>query len=836
MKYRKLRKLIRNPRLYFEDALKKRFNKFIQENQGQFSADRDRKPAGVAVSALPKINEHLVACSLLGPNRTMCSGTRDSRVYILTSVPFWRERLGNQCRIAALARYLREHFDLTVIFAGTISIYDAKEISATGWAGCFKALIDVDTAFAYEFDYRNESLAGREQYNGSRILDVLLSQYPCRAIIVEYITHEPFVRYLNGDCLRIIDTHDVMNVRMEAFARHGRDHHINISEAEELHWLDGFDKIIAIQSEEEAYLKARLDPDKVILAHHAIQPIDCLKHRAPKRLVYLAGRNPANLDSIDWFFDKVWPRIAPTGVEMHLYGAICELMPKALGHNQSGIFLHGEVRDQLEVYRAGDIVVNPVLYGGGLKIKTVEGMAHGLPMVTTSEGARGLQDLAGHAFLVADDEAAFAEALLSLVDDGGLRERLSRASLEYVEQHFSYESCFGAVRAAIERFEPGRKSDVSRIDECGDSDEVVLIIGRRDFPLFMGSQQALRKFRNAMFIPASEIKDAEAFRGILRDRCIDRVLINNPYINSKLLSFYRLASTLNIPVTTFDRGALPYSWFFDPRGFNGDSESYDPVLWDRPLSEAERDGAAQYIKKLISQGDALEKQGTALGASTLRTRLGVGNRKLLFVPFQRPNDTVVKYFSKNVAGMDGFVEFVDTVVASLPSNEWLVVGKRHPLEVQAKFGSISMVDPDTNINDLLDAADAVLALNSGVGLLSLIRGKPTYVCGQAFYAHEGLAVEVVTPKQLVEKLASPAVPSGDTILRFVHYLVEEFYSFGRARGYLRKEKDGQLSPITTGIDFWQIRGIGEGRVPNPKSCLPEGDSVNREAMQGRATS
>ena len=77
------------------------------------------------------------------------------------------------------------------------------------------------------------------------------------------------------------------------------------------------------------------------------------------------------------------------------------------------------------VYDLADLVVNPVRAGTGLNIKSIEALGRGMPMVTTPSGARGLEAGAGTAFLVADAPADLADAVVRVLVDPTIAERLS---------------------------------------------------------------------------------------------------------------------------------------------------------------------------------------------------------------------------------------------------------------------------------------------------------------------------------------------------------------------------------------------------------------------------
>ena len=136
------------------------------------------------------------------------------------------------------------------------------------------------------------------------------------------------------------------------------------------------------------------------------------------------------------------PRLAGRGLTLHIVG---EVGP-ALGlQSGAGVVVHGRADDLESHYAAADLCINPVRHGGGLKIKTVEALAHGRPLVATSHGVRSLESHAGEAFLVADDGAAFAAAIERLIDDSDEAARLAQAGAALAAARFGADACYGPL-------------------------------------------------------------------------------------------------------------------------------------------------------------------------------------------------------------------------------------------------------------------------------------------------------------------------------------------------------------------------------------------------------
>ena len=96
-----------------------------------------------------------------------------------------------------------------------------------------------------------------------------------------------------------------------------------------------------------------------------------------------------------------------------------------------------------------DIIINPVRCGAGLKIKNVEALGLGIPLITTSHGASGMEDGVSKAFLIADKLKEFIEAFDIIINDFDFRIQMSQASFEYANVNFSEEKSYGNLLKAI---------------------------------------------------------------------------------------------------------------------------------------------------------------------------------------------------------------------------------------------------------------------------------------------------------------------------------------------------------------------------------------------------
>lgn len=333
----------------------------------------------------------------------------------------------------------------------------------------------------------------------------------------------------------------------------------------------------------------------------------------------------------------------------------------------------------------------------------------------------------------------------------------------------------------------------------------ILALGDRFSAAYKSIEETISEFGHLTFRSEKSFPSADAVVDFIRNSSIDAVLMPNPYGNERRMWVYKKLRNLDFPVVVFDRGALPNSWFFDV-GFNADSPSYHPTRWDQPLSQEQTASIERYVCDVKDRLEPLEKQGDRLGGEGLRAKLKLGGKKVLFVPFQRPSDTTIKFFSGDIESFDNFVRLVNKTKHALETtmSDWVIVAKKHPLETNRPIANVIFADDDVHVNDLLELSDAVLLVNSGVGLLAALWEKPVLHAGQAFYSHVDLNRRVSTHDDVLYWLQRGFSVSVDARNRLLHHLVNNVYSFGNFETELVAQKDGSFRNITRKISFERV--------------------------------
>lgn len=343
-------------------------------------------------------------------------------------------------------------------------------------------------------------------------------------------------------------------------------------------------------------------------------------------------------------------------------------------------------------------------------------------------------------------------------------------------------------------------------------DKRTLIIGWKNSTPFKSLREVIPLLGKIFYRHESEFSSSDEFVEVVKGESIDQVLFLNPYGNEERLAIYKRCKEENITFIVYDRGALPRSWFFDTNGFNAESQSYSEELWNKDLSEEQNYLAEKYISNLCTSEETLEENGERLGAYAFRKKYACLDKKVLFVPLQRPNDTVIRYFSGGVSGVDDFISRVKNLAASLPA-DWVICIKQHPLEsYKLDVPGCIVVDDKTHVHDLIEAADAVLLINSGVGLISLCFGKPVFCMGRSFYTADGLATKISSEDNLLQLILeyNKYLPSEENVRKFIHYLVTDFYSFADTEYVKVPDGEGgafRNMAVSLTFDRLRIKGI-----------------------------
>ncbi len=150
---------------------------------------------------------------------------------------------------------------------------------------------------------------------------------------------------------------------------------------------------------------------------------------------------PPNVDSMLYFCADVLPKIkekAP-GVRLNIVGAKPTAAVRALAETDPAVTVTGSVPDVRPWAADCGAFVVPLRSGSGMRVKILNAMAMGLPVVSTTIGAEGIEVTDGENILLADGAQDFAEATVRVLSDPALAARIAEGGRRLMAERYSWE-------------------------------------------------------------------------------------------------------------------------------------------------------------------------------------------------------------------------------------------------------------------------------------------------------------------------------------------------------------------------------------------------------------
>lgn len=204
--------------------------------------------------------------------------------------------------------------------------------------------------------------------------------------------------------------------------------------AQESKALERFPHILAIQDIEAAYFRYLAPTAKVEAAY---SPAKFIWHDITGNhdILFFSGGGELNLNGLRQFLTDVWPIVHKAYPDSRLLigGSICRQLKQP--ELPDGVELKGMFDDASLFWRLGDVAINPVYSGTGLKIKTIEALANGKLTVVHPHSAEGLFEVHSSPLRISDTPEGFAEAILDAFNNPANIAMAREAAKEYITRY-----------------------------------------------------------------------------------------------------------------------------------------------------------------------------------------------------------------------------------------------------------------------------------------------------------------------------------------------------------------------------------------------------------------
>jgi glycosyltransferase involved in cell wall biosynthesis len=292
----------------------------------------------------------------------------------------------------------------------------------------------------------------------SREVEEALHRKSFDAVQSEFYTMGAYV----PECgtLRVVDAHNVEydNMRRIEFltAPVLRRHYYRLDAGkmreEELAVYRGHDHVICTSERDKAILDLDVPQVGKSVIPNGVD-LEYFSHsgavQEPHSLVFTGSMGYVpNYDGMHFFLDEIFPLVLQRIPDARIYivgsGPPASLLAKA----SPNVIVTGAVDDVRPFVRRAAVFVVPLRMGGGTRLKVLEALAMGRPVVTTTIGCEGIEVEQGETALIEDHAPAFAERIVQLLRDGTAQYRLISRGHELVRERYDW-SVIGRVLGGI---------------------------------------------------------------------------------------------------------------------------------------------------------------------------------------------------------------------------------------------------------------------------------------------------------------------------------------------------------------------------------------------------
>lgn len=167
------------------------------------------------------------------------------------------------------------------------------------------------------------------------------------------------------------------------------------------------------------------------------------KHVLGNALIFMGSANyPPNEEALQYYFSDIHPLVRKIIPDVKIY-VLCGKPPqwlKKIAYNDSSIILPGFVSDVRKYLNEAKICIAPIKSGSGTKLKILEYMAMGKPVVATSKGAEGLKVESGKNILMADNPHDFANKVVWLIENSKEAIKIGKRARKLVKEKYDWKN------------------------------------------------------------------------------------------------------------------------------------------------------------------------------------------------------------------------------------------------------------------------------------------------------------------------------------------------------------------------------------------------------------
>lgn len=209
---------------------------------------------------------------------------------------------------------------------------------------------------------------------------------------------------------------------------------------EEISLLNKTDAILSISETDKAVFKQLSITTPIFTLPVFVEKPNQLVNCKSNQFHHIGSMNwKPNLEAVESLLTTLFPAIRKVlpGAELHLAGSFFPVHIKS--DPSKGIVVHGFVENAFDFIQAHGIQLIPLKSGSGVRIKIIESMAIGTPIVTTPMGVEGIDLTSENALFVAKNEQEFVDFALELAKNDELRAKVGSNAHQFIVDKYSFD-------------------------------------------------------------------------------------------------------------------------------------------------------------------------------------------------------------------------------------------------------------------------------------------------------------------------------------------------------------------------------------------------------------
>ncbi len=201
-----------------------------------------------------------------------------------------------------------------------------------------------------------------------------------------------------------------------------------------------FDKIFTVSKYDKSLIQNRVKTNVLVLSP-VIKIRKITKIRDTEKNLLFVGNLCwyPNKDGIYWFLKKVYPDSKKKFPDLKL-NIVGKMPRRNIFPVPDGVYFHGYKENIKSFFRNANIFIVPIRYGSGIRIKILEAMSWGLPVVSTYEGAEGLEVKNEREIILGENEEDFENKIFLLLRDRNLQIELIKNACLFLKEKYSYKN------------------------------------------------------------------------------------------------------------------------------------------------------------------------------------------------------------------------------------------------------------------------------------------------------------------------------------------------------------------------------------------------------------